>query len=47
MNKSKSLLFVGFWRDTWEELSKYLEETDYQDKKFREHLKELVGKEEI
>lgn len=39
---SKSLLVYCFWRDAFEDIIKFLEVKEYEDKKLIEHMKEVL-----
>ncbi len=39
----KSLLFVGYWLETWKEILAFLEEKQYHDEEFIKHMKEVLN----
>lgn len=39
---SKSLLVYCFWRDAFEDIIKFLQEKDFQDKALIEHMKDVL-----
>lgn len=40
----RSLLVDCFWRDVFEEIIKFLEEKEFEDKALIEHMKEVLGR---